>query len=366
VTRRSLLAAATLVTWALSAAPAAAAPPAVSFKLSGPVGEPGWFVGNVTISWTVTGALSSAGCEAAVQLTQDTAGTTRTCRATNLEGTTTVVTSPIRIDKTAPLATAVATARPPDVNGFYRSPVALAWSGADATSGIHSCTTATYSGPDGAGAPAGTCRDRAGNVSAPLPFALRYDASAPALTAVAATGGDGVVSLGWSAGDAQRVTVTRTPGLRARAPSVVFDGAAAGYVDSSVRNNIGYAYTVTATDAAGNAASASVKATPRTRLLGPRQAATLAAPPMLRWARVQRARYYNVQVFRGDRKILSTWPTRPRLRLRRTWRYLGRRERLTAGVYRWYVWPGYGRRSLHRYGRLLGTREFTVRTVARR
>lgn len=365
MTRRSLLAAATVAAWALSAAPAAAAP-SVSFKLSGPVGEAGWFVGNVTISWTVADATSTVGCEAAVQLTQDTAGTTRTCRATNGQGTTTVETNPIRIDKTPPRTTAVATARPPDANGFYRSPVALAWSGADATSGIHSCTTATYSGPDGAAAPSGTCRDHAGNVSAPLPFALRYDATAPALTAVAAAGGDGVVSLGWSAGDAQRVTVMRTPGLKARAPSVVFAGAAAGYVDSSVRNNIGYAYTVTATDAAGNAASVSVKATPRTRLLGPRQAATLAAPPVLRWARVKRARYYNVQVFRGDRKILSAWPTRPRLRLRRTWRYLHHRERLTPGVYRWYVWPGYGKRSLRRYGRLLGTREFTVRAVAPR
>ncbi len=71
------------------------------------------------------------------------------------------------------------------------------------------------------------------------------------------------------------------------------------------------------------------------------------------------ASYYNVQVFRGKRKILSTWPTKPRLRLRTRWHYGGQVQRLTAGTYRWYVWPGYGPRGRHRYGKLLGRRTFT-------
>jgi hypothetical protein len=365
VTRRSLLAAATGFAWALTAAPALAAP-AISFTLSGATGAPGWFVGPVTINWSVQGALSSSGCEAAVQLTADTRGTTRTCRASNAEGTATVTTSAIRIDRTPPTVTAAGPARPPDGNGFYRAPVGIAWSGVDATSGIASCTTTTYAGPDGPAAPTGVCRDQAGNTSAPRPYSLNYDATAPALRAVAAAAGDGAVTLGWSPGDAGRVIVTRTPGVGRVPSSVVFNGAGAGYVDSTVHNGVGYAYTVTAFDAAGNAATATATARPRTRLLGPRQAALLGAPPLLRWKRVIRARYYNVQVFRGAQKILSTWPRHPRLRMRRTWRYLGRRERLTPGTYRWYVWPGYGKRSGHRYGRLLGTRQFTVRTRAPR
>jgi hypothetical protein len=28
--------------------------------------------------------------------------------------------------------------------------------------------------------------------------------------------------------------------------------------------------------------------------------------------------------------------------------------------YRWFVWPGFGRRSAHRYGALIGTRRFVV------
>ena len=68
------------------------------------------------------------------------------------------------------------------------------------------------------------------------------------------------------------------------------------------------------------------------------------SPPTLVWAPAKGATYYNLQLIRG-RKVLSAWPVRPSFRLRRTWLYNGRRYRLEPGVYRWYVWPGYGRIS---------------------
>ena len=47
-------------------------------------------------------------------------------------------------------------------------------------SGVDTCATATYSGPDNATASVpGTCTDKAGNVSAPRGHALKYDATAP-------------------------------------------------------------------------------------------------------------------------------------------------------------------------------------------
>ena len=73
------------------------------------------------------------------------------------------------------------------------------------------------------------------------------------------------------------------------------------------------------------------------------------------------ARYYNVQLFRNRRKVLSAWPSRPRYRLGRHWSYRGERRRLAPGRYRWAVWPGFGPRSRADYGRRMGPSTFVVR-----
>ena len=78
------------------------------------------------------------------------------------------------------------------------------------------------------------------------------------------------------------------------------------------------------------------------------------------WAPAKNATYYNVQLIRNGRKILSAWPVRPSYRLRRTWSYQGRRFRLRPGTYRWYVWPGLGRISAGDYSRQLGSSTFVV------
>jgi hypothetical protein len=82
---------------------------------------------------------------------------------------------------------------------------------------------------------------------------------------------------------------------------------------------------------------------------------------MLTWTTVPGATYYNVQLFRADpTKLLSIWPKHAGLQLRRTWRFDGRRYRLKPGKYRWYVWPGFGRRSAGRYGHMIGSGTFVV------
>jgi hypothetical protein len=55
------------------------------------------------------------------------------------------------------------------------------------------------------------------------------------------------------------------------------------------------------------------------------------------------------------------WPSKPRYALKTSWRFRGKRYRLTPGVYAWYVWPGYGARHLRRYGRLHAQGTFRVR-----
>ena len=364
--RAALLAGLAAMACAGAVAPAAAraATPTITYTLSGTAGDNGWHRSAVTVSWAVNfngDAVSSAGCEPAVRLTRETSGTTLSCRADNLEGSTIVQTRVIRIDLTPPTVSGAAAARPPDANGWYRAPVAVGWSGADALSGLADCTSLTYAGPDGSTSVPGSCRDNAGNVSAPTSFALRYDVTRPGLSAVTAAGGDTVATVRWrAAADAVGVTVARSPGLPGEASSVVYQGAAARFEDTGLHNRTRYTYTVAAIDAAGNATSASAVAQTVSRLRGPRPGARVTQPPLLRWKRVRGARYYNVQLYRGTRKVLSAWPSRPRLRLHRRWRYAGARHRLGPDTYQWYVWPGYGRRAQRRYGLLLGTRRFAV------
>jgi hypothetical protein len=95
-------------------------------------------------------------------------------------------------------------------------------------------------------------------------------------------------------------------------------------------------------------------------LLSPTAGARVKRPPLLTWRKVARAKYYNVQVYRGKVKVFSRWPTRTRLQLQSRWKFQGRTRKLTAGTYRWYVWPGYGSPAARRYGALLGQSTFIV------
>lgn len=84
-------------------------------------------------------------------------------------------------------------------------------------------------------------------------------------------------------------------------------------------------------------------------------------PPLLVWAAVPHATYYNVQVYRDGRKLLTLWPNHAKLRLTQRWLYQGRQFRLGRGAYTWWVWPGFGPRVKGTYGHLLGTATFAVR-----
>ena len=303
----------------------------------------------------------------------------------------------LKYDATGPEVREARPDRPPDFAGWFTDPVSFDITGADATSGLADCPRVTYSGPDAANAGVrAECRDMAGN-SGSRQFALRYDATAPAVADLNAAAGDRSVSLSWrSSPDTDSVEVARTPGRGSEPATVVFRGPGSAFVDAAVNNGVSYSYQVTVRDPAGNAGSATVTAVPAAltvpvgggsgaptpapvavppgtpapgptseghRLLAPSSGAVLRArrPPLLRWTPVQGARYYNVQLFRKGRKILSAWPTRPRYQLKRRWTYRGELRRLVPGRYRWLVWPGFGPRSKADYGRRMGPGTFEVR-----
>ena len=147
-----------------------------------------------------------------------------------------------RIDKDPPLVTGEAPDRSPNANGWYNAPVTVTFAGSDATSGIASCTKSAYSGPDRGGASvAGTCRDQAGNVSAPSSFGLSYDATPPAVTVAAARVPD---SRGWY----NHAVAVAFSGVDATSGGVSCDAAKTyGGPDSATANVSG-----SCTDAAGN------------------------------------------------------------------------------------------------------------------
>ena len=363
--RRAIVAA--VLASLLPAGAATAAAPVITPIVTGQAGDNGWYVGDVIVNWSITpgGYTVDSGCAPSTSIRSDTPGTKVACAASiGLDSASSSVT--IRLDKTAPVV-APAPSRPPDAPGAYNHTLNLNWSPTDPTSGIASCTPpSTYSGPDGTGITlTGTCRDRAGNVSAPVAFVFDYDATPPVVSKVSASIGKKTATVAWEVTGATAVTLIRASASAPARQRVVYTGTADKFTDRHLTTGRHYTYFVRAVDAAANVTTRSVNVTPgaasRSRLLAPRANARLSAPPLLRWRKVAKARYYNVQIFRNGRKVLSAWPSRARYQLRKSWRYGGRHHRLGRGTYRWYLWAGYGARSARHYGSLLGQRSFTVR-----
>jgi hypothetical protein len=365
-----LTVAAAFVTLGAAGTPAASAAPTLSYGCSPPLPATptncyAWHTGPVKLAWDWSQTLAQPiGGNCTIQMfSQDTAGLSVSCEVQDLlDLSTTKQTAVIRIDATPPSVADPAPARPPDHDGWWNHSVEFTFGGTDATSGIAGCDSVTYAGPDGPNAQVtGGCHDRAGN-AAKRSFAFKYDATPPSLTALTAKPGDRTAILSWTASpDAVVSELVRTPGVGGAASSTLYGGPADTFTDSAVANGISYRYTVTIYDVAGNAASATAGAKPSSiYALSPARNARLRRPPVLRWPPVARAAYYNVQLFRGKRKILSRWPAVNHLRLHRTWTFHGRRWRLKPGRYRWFVWPGFGSRAAHRYGPLIGHLSFRI------
>ncbi|MFL5944547.1 MAG: hypothetical protein ACJ74C_03780 [Gaiellaceae bacterium] len=335
-----------------------ASAPVITPIIFGTLGANGWYTSNVTINWSFDGNVeSSEGCNART-ISADTTGTSFTCSATR-DGFTTTVTKTFRVDKTPP-AVAPALERQPDANGWYNQPVTVAFTATDATSGVLGCGTVRYAGPDTAGASvAGTCTDRAGN-GAGGSVAFKYDATPPTLFALTAKTANRTAEVSWRASaDTAVVEVFRAPGRNAQGETAIYRGSETGLRDTGLVPGRKYEYRVAGVDQAANRVESKVDVTATGALFSPLPGAVVAAPPTLAWASVKGASYYNVQLIRG-RKIFSAWPARTSFRLPRTWSYKGRRYKLRPGVYRWYVWPGFGRVSAAKYGGRLGGSSFVI------
>ena len=211
------------------------------------------------------------------------------------------------------------------------------------------------------------------------PTLPKPDATPPDNVAnLSARPGNGAVVLSWKPpnnADFDHVTVSRSSSGSADLGTRVYTGKATKYTDKGLTNDVEYRYVVVSFDKTGNrSVGLAILVTPLAlKLTHPLDGATLKSPPLLAWQIVGEADYYNVQLFRESgkslsstsvenaAKILSVWPTRTRFALKKAWKFAGRTYRLTPGVYRWFVWPGFGTPSQGNYGQLLGQSTFTVR-----
>ena len=283
----------------------------------------------------------------------------------------------VKYDGSGPTIDSISFDRAPDSNGWYNHPVQIVFHGSDGGSGIGSCTAVTYTGPDTANTTVnGNCRDKAGNSTGGASAPFKYDSTPPTITNVGTDWDDGTATLSWRASpDTKEIAVERAPGKDGAASSTLFKGLASTFQDTGLQNKVKYAYTITGFDEAGNKAVETVSIVPGAKLYSPARGGAVSSPPLLAWRPVEGASYYNLQLYFGvgnalrrvasvavsGRKVLSAWPVQPRYRLKKTWKYKGKKRTLARGHYRWYVYPGLGKRSANKYGPVIGSSDFFVR-----
>ncbi|MGH2455416.1 MAG: OmpL47-type beta-barrel domain-containing protein [Candidatus Limnocylindria bacterium] len=170
--------------------------PAVQITLdpASPDGSNSWYISNVEVSVGTTDAGSGVNAST-VQYSLDGGATwlpysapfdlttdgshTVDARATDNAGNTASDTQQVSIDKTAPHSIVGTPDRAANAAGWYNAPVDITFNGTDDLSGIDTCSSATYSGPDSATAlQAGSCTDLAGNTGNGS-FGLKYDETDP-------------------------------------------------------------------------------------------------------------------------------------------------------------------------------------------
>ena len=342
-----------------------ATPPQVTTATpSRPADSGGWYRQPLTVTFGGADAMSGvASCSSPSYAGGDGAVVAVSGTCTDVAGNTSTGSYVLKYDATPPTVSP-SLDRPPDGKGWYRKPVTVTFAGADLTSGIAACTAPTrYAGPDQpTAAVVGSCRDAAGN-AAEAGHRFQYDATAPALAKTEARVDKGVARVGWErAGDVVEVELVRSPGINGAKSTIVYRGNGAAFVDKSVKAGVSYRYEISVADLAGNVTTKAVMAVQKTTsLLTPAAGAVVRAPPLLRWKPVAKAAFYNVQLYRNGRKVLSTWPAAAKLRLARSWKYGGKRYSLEPGLYTWYVWGARGTRARPVYGKVLGSSTFTVR-----
>ncbi|TGN64382.1 hypothetical protein EXE59_10750 [Nocardioides eburneiflavus] len=226
-----------------------ATPPTLQPVISGDLGEDGWYVGDVDVTWDAEDATSGvdpATACAPSTLAEDTAGKTFSCTVSDLAGNVASSSVTVKRDATDPVVVETVSGTLGD-GGWYTSDVDVSFDVSDVTSSVASttgCDDVTLDEDTSGTTYTCTATDSAGN-SASAIVDVKRDATAPDVmftrTGAEGTNGwyTGPVVLDWTVSDA-------------------LSGVAAtdGCVDRTISSDGRQTFPCSATDAAGNTAGA--------------------------------------------------------------------------------------------------------------
>jgi hypothetical protein len=238
--------------------------PSVTVTLGRAFDHNGWY--SHAVGYSVAGNFDAtsgvAFCDSGATYSgPDSATASASLTCTDLAGNVGSGSVSFKYDATAPTGVTTTLGRDSDTNGWYNHPVSWTTTGNDATSGVDSCSSGTYSGPDGSSVTvSGTCTDQAGNTSSSAtPAAFKYDATAPVISDLGAT--SNANSNGWYNHDVtdRFAASDGVSGLSSACTSAFqLDPSSGKYTESKTTSGEGAALTVTSdscTDNAGNPAS---------------------------------------------------------------------------------------------------------------
>ena len=176
--------------YALQVGPSAdTTPPEIDVSISGPMGDNGWYIGDVGIAWQVddreSGIVDAVGC-GPLTITSDVVAFV-SCTAVNRAGVSRSESHYIRRDATPPqIFVWYWPESAPNANGWYRTPEHARFACDDLTSGtLDPCPPDADFLTEGVHIPPlRTVRDRAGNIATTSQAPIRIDWTAPLLDAV--------------------------------------------------------------------------------------------------------------------------------------------------------------------------------------
>lgn len=234
--------------------PADATPPEVTGTPDRAPNAAGWYSGPVTVHWTAAdpdNASTALALPPDTVLSADGASQVITSgQACDPAGNCATGSATLYIDSVAPVIAATVTPATPDgSNGWYRTHPTITFTCSDALSGVASCP-APVTVQDGASqSVSGTAADNAGNTASASVTGLKVDTTPPTLSITGVTEGSKYV--------------TGTPLAPACTASDALSGLAAPChlaVTGGNANGVGaFTATATATDLAGNTATAAVR-----------------------------------------------------------------------------------------------------------